>query len=257
MTQQDAIRKALACLRLANSDNPNESALAAARAQEIIDRYQLDISGLDYNSQEEARDTEEIKDFGHADPLDSLPNPYAWMIRLSSMVSRFNGCRNILSRHENGRGKVVRVVGRPSDVNTVRYLYSCLKMEVLRLRDSNCQGNSQTYKYQFCLGVVDTIRVKLEEQRQATFQSKRAEAGQNGMALMRINSAIAKMELRGETVHKWMYEKIKGLYKTRAVGATTTMLGESARSVGREVGKQVRMTRASGSLGAGHQLIGG
>ena len=253
MTQEDAIRKALACLRLAKSDNPNESALAAARAQEIIDRYQLDISGIDYNSQEAARDTEPIKDFGYSDPLDTLPNPYAWMIRLTSMVARFNGCRIISCRHENGRGKIIKVVGRPSDVSTVRYLYSYLKAEVTRLRDANCAGHSHVYKYQFCLGVVDTIRVKLDEQREATFKSKRAEAGRNEMAIMRINSAIAKMEQRGDSVHKWMYENIRGLRKVRGVGATTTALGSSARHIGQEVGKQVRMTKASGSLGVGRQ----
>ena len=65
MTLEEAMRKAMACLRLAErGGTPEESALAAAKAQEIITRYGLDVSSADYEQGQKEKDEEPIKDFG-------------------------------------------------------------------------------------------------------------------------------------------------------------------------------------------------
>lgn len=256
MTQQDAIRKAIACLRLAKSSNAAEAALAASKAQEIIDRFQLDMAGIDLNRDQHAQDdfdNEPIKDFGYEDPLDDVKYLKPWMLRLASVVARANACRVVYLRtdtFDDGRcrGAKIKVIGRPSDVNTVRYLHGYLRAEVVRLCSENCAGNSGTYKRQFNLGVVETIDAKLQQRRKEMHGEMRQQAASNSMALMRVNNAIAKVEKRGQDVSKWMKQTMT-LKTGRVHGTARTGEGSGARAHGRKVGEQVRLTSAKGSLG--------
>src|SRR5215472_13049576 len=104
MTHEEAIRKAMACLKLAQSSNPNEAALAAAKAQEIIERYKLDVTGLDYDSEQVKKDdSEPVKDFGFSDPLENTDyGSRIWSLRLASVVSRVNQTRIVYN--DTGKG---------------------------------------------------------------------------------------------------------------------------------------------------------
>jgi hypothetical protein len=254
MTQQEAIRKALGCLKLANSSNANEAALAAAKAQEIIDRYQLDISSAEYDSQEDARDKEPITDFGYSDPLESMKYNWACWIRLTRCVAIANSCRTVMLHQE--RGSIIKIIGRPSDVSAARYLYGYFKAEVNRLLEEYCKGHGRQWAGQFALGVVDAISEKLSSQREATFQTMRKEQGNNPLALVKLNTAIAKMEKRGQDVSAWMNSNLN-LCRGRSVGGTATHEGMSARSQGRKAGESIRVSRAKGSIGAGVAQIRG
>ena len=255
MNYEEALRKAALCLKLAQSSNTNEAALAASKAQEIIDRYQLDVNQLGYDSAQEKLDAEPIVDYGYGDPLDVSPYSFAGHIRLASTISRHNGCRIILCR-EGLRGKKFRIVGRPRDVQTARYMYAMLKSEADRLTKACCNaGHSAGYRNQFYIGVVDAITTKLEETRKATFQSLRTEHSNNPMALVRVNNAIAKMENQSLQVHSWMKEKIPGLRATRAVGSIGSEAGYSGREHGRREGASIRISKASGSLGSGRKAL--
>src|SRR5580693_4403340 len=169
MTQEEAIRKAMACLRLAKSSNANEAALAAAKAQEIITRYGLSIDDADFDTNEAAKDKEEVKYFSN-DPIDDVERAHrGWALRLCSTLANLNCCRLIQSPNIDGKGgKRLMVIGRGSDVQTVRYLYGYFKHEVIRLMGENTKGNSGTYKSQYCLGVVDTLGQRLQAQKKQT-----------------------------------------------------------------------------------------
>jgi hypothetical protein len=90
MTHEEALRKAMGCLRLAErAGTPDEAALAAAKAQKIIDDYKLDIENLEFDAEQLKEDKEEVKDFGYADPLDDVKyGNYreSWTLRLASIV---------------------------------------------------------------------------------------------------------------------------------------------------------------------------
>ncbi len=259
MTLDQALEKALKLLRLAKSPNAHEAALAAAKAQEVIDRYKLDINDIDFDAQETKRDNEPVKDFGYEDPLDETSYLQAWITKLSFVVSNHNGCRIIYRKVDTmgdgkNRGAVIKVVGRPSDVQTTRYLYALLRSEVLRLRDEACVGNGRTFKRQFALGVVDTIARKLNEQRSATEQAIRAENASNPLALVRVNKAIAKQSQRLMEVAKFVEESNPQL-RSSSYARTQTITGASARQMGRKEGEKVRITKASGALGQGRKEL--
>lgn len=261
MTQQEAIDKAIKLLRLSKSSNVHEAALAASRAQEIIDRFKLDITDMDFENRNAKDDNEPIKDFGYGDPLDKTSYLKPWMLRLASVVADANQCRIVYARIDEmgdgrNRGAVIKIIGRPSDVNVTRYLHGYLRGEVVRLRDENCAGNSGTYKRQFCLGVVETISAKLREQKKAMESDLRNQHSHNPMALVRVNNAIVRLEKRHGEVQKWVEANLK-LGHGRVHGTARTGEGDSARAHGRKVGEQVRFTKARGAIGHTPKMIGG
>lgn len=256
MNYEEALRKAALCLKLAQSSNVNEAALAAAKAQEIIDRYQLDVNALNYDSAQAKEDAEPIVDFGWQDPLEAKVSKHtAGTLRLASIVSRQNGCRNILSKHADGYSKVIRIVGRPKDVQTARYVFAMLKNEIEGLIKKCCNaGTSKGYKDQFFLGCVDAIQIKFAESRKATISSLRAEHANNPMALVRVNSAIARMEKKTEEVFAFMRSTIPGLRTSRSVGGVGRA-GFTGREHGRREGAGIRIGSATGSLGQGRKEL--
>lgn len=251
MTQEDAIRKAMACLRLAKSSNANEAALAAAKAQEIIEKFKLDVNSLEYDQFQAKEDAEPIKDFGYSDPLDNADwTNRIWSLRLASVVSRANQCRVVYYRNGATGGFCIKIIGRPSDVQTVRYVYAYFRGETMRLCKENCAGNSGTFKEHYRRGVVDAISEKLREQRERTQREVRAENSNNPLALVRVNNAIARLEKRGDEVQKFMDETMK-LGRGRGMGAGHSFAGASARQQGYRDGQGIRITSAKAGIGRG------
>lgn len=255
MTNQEALDKVAKLLRLSKSNVPAEAALAMAKAQEIIDKHKLDISSIDFESQEKQRDAEQVKDFGYEDPLEDVRvhGSSPWMLRLTTIVARANGCKGIHTRYDSlgdgkPRGAKVKIVGFPSDVATTRYMYGFLKAEVIRLCNENCQGNSATYKRQFCIGVTETIAITLKKQKEVMHQELRQEQSTNPLALVRLNNAIAKIEARKVAVDTWCNEHFN-LGVGSGIRGSMSSAGQSARTHGRIVGSQVRIGVAKASIG--------
>jgi len=238
MKYEEALRKAASCLRLAQSANPHEAALAAAKAQEIMDRYNLSTEDMAYSDQPKQ---EEIKDFG-ADPLHEVCQvDTRWTLWLSNTIAKLNSCRTYYHTKMSGSA-TIKLIGRASDVQTVRYIFSWLEREVRRLTKQECQGYTRKYQVDFRTGVVDTICRKLEEQRAETYKNVQKETS-NSLALVRVQNSIAKMEAKGQEVQKWMDENLKlreSKFRKRA--------DLTARQHGQVAGEQVRFNRAKAGL---------
>lgn len=232
---------------------PDESALAAARAQEIIDRYKLNWEDL--NGETDTDDDEEVEKCDV--PLDEFVHNWLvtpWAFRLANIVCRFNQCEVIQYTRQQNNGKTypirsMKIIGHASDVTLVRYLYGYLKQEVLRLDKVNCQGKDGKWRRAFCIGVVDTIYQKLHEQQQATQDTVKNENAGNLMALVRIDKAIARLDVRKDAVTKFIKENLK-TKKCRTGACQTDDQLDLARLLGRVAGTQIQMTRAIASIGA-------
>lgn len=257
MTYQEALDKAMKLLRLSKSPVPAEAALAASKAQEIIDRYKLDVTGIDYDAQTAKEDSEPVKDFGYGDPLDDMAESYKviWGLRLASVVARANQTRIIYldKRNETRRiGRTIKIVGRPSDVSTVRYLYSFFKLQIEQMAKEQCAGNSGAYVNQFCIGVIDTISAKLAAQKQQTFAEKRQEVSANPGALVRVNAAIARMDKKAADVDAFIKANM-----TLGRGRTRTVNGAhlTGRRAGQIAGQNIQFTGAKAGIGAGRKEL--
>lgn len=247
MTHEEAVAKAVKLLKLAQSDNPHEAALAAARAQEIMDRYKLEGLSADLDPTAKPEVDEPILDIG--EPIEPKQGS-AWVVRLIVALAHANQCRVYQRRTMEGTGTFV--VGRPSDAQTVRYLYGWLKNEVNRLATRDGKAYSNVWKNNFRNGAVDTIVRKLRESQAATKEAVRAEAS-NPHAIVRVDNALAKLEKRAEAVTLWMQQNMS-LGKSRAKFGGRSDYG--ARDAGRRAGEEIDVGgRAKHGLGAAKKQL--
>jgi len=240
----DKVRK---LLRLSTSSNPHEAALAAARAQDLIDRHRLSqtVLELDPPPSAPAVDREPIMNFKDA-PLDGRPRLERWRTELAVAVARANACRIYL------HGSSLMLVGRPSDAETVRYLYGRLAHEVERLAADRGHGKGVSWRNNFRLGVVETIEDKLKAQRQTWRQQVRAEARGNPEALMRVDQALVRMVDRYLEVGAWMRTNMR--LGTRSGGGSVNY-DRAAREAGRRAGQSIEMGGARRTLASAARML--
>lgn len=256
MNYDEAIEKAAKLLRLANGAGatPAEAALAAARAQEIMDKFQIESAVAEYARNGEAQKPDEpIKNFGD-DMVDGGGAQLAtWKTRLISAVARANGCRVFLTaKRDYGAGGVWErrkgygLVGRASDVSTVRYFYAFLERQVEALAARDCPGYGRNYALNYRCGVVETVQKRLQEQHAETQRAAlvTARATGNEIILAHTQSALAKIERRGNEVDMWM----AGNMKLRHSSGSSFGYNDNARQRGREAGREIRFGAARGSL---------
>jgi hypothetical protein len=239
MTHQEATIKAVKLLRLAQSSNENEAALAMSRAQELIDRHKLTNLSLDLDTE---NPPEDIINFTH-DPLDEGSAARAtWRWRLALGIASTNQCKLY------GYGKRLILVGRPSDATAVRYLYGWMVREIERLAAAKCAGCGRTFWNNFRIGAANAVRDRLVEHQQETFAAVKNEAAAESqgstLALVRVNNAIAKLDKRMDEVRDWTKKNIKLVKVTRSQGRNDP----TARELGYAAGKTIPLRHAAGAL---------
>ncbi len=152
----ERIKKLLA---LTTSENPNEAALAASKAQELLFRHNLSMAMV-----EAATDDNNTY---VADRFDSGGWMH-WRRRLLAAVARNNFCRGVSYQGT----REVGIVGEPHNVTVVKHLYAFLVRDIMRLAEigrkaeyAQDEEESRAWKRSFYLGAVRTIAQRLDEQR--------------------------------------------------------------------------------------------
>ncbi len=232
MNYQEAITKAMKLLAKGNNAaaTPEESAAFLAKAQEIIDNYKLSVDDMS-DANQKTDDNEPIMDFGMEDPLDNTGyGQYreTWVRRLGWIIASHNQCKTISYRMQD-KSITMRIMGRPSDVTAVRYLYNFFKRQIEEIAKPACAGHSGPYRGQFCMGVLDTLNAKLDKDRESMISSKRSEVSGNGLALVRVNNAVARLETRKLEVTKFVEEKLGKLRAGRGFSPKTETGGRAGR----------------------------
>ena len=251
MTRDEALQKAAKLLRLAESQNPHEAALAAARAQELLDKYELDRAAIELDGGA-PEPPEEIVDFGRRGDALTAPdiNPNVvgktWPRRLALALARANGCFLYFTsggKFEHG----LNLVGRPSDVAKVRYLFQYLTGEVLRLSRRDCAGSSGSWTRNYQLGVVDEIATQLRRAREAAQDAFRREAAGETRALVKVDQAIAVVSQRRDDAEAFANE----LHNFKTARSTVMSFQPGARAAGRAAGREIKLGGARGALSGG------
>lgn len=243
-TNEDVMTRVAKLLRLSQSNNPHEAALAASRAQELIARHNLNIDGILLRGAEPQKSAEPVDDFGR-DPLDSGRD--TWRQRLAIAIARQNGCKTFL----RGEDVAICLVGRASGVQTVRYMYGYLVREVERLATVECKGCGRTYWNNFRLGCVETIAIRLRRSaEESTAEFSREAASSSSHALVLVNRALAIRKEEEQDVTRHM--EGMGLRKGSARRCT---VDPTARAAGRAAGHRAQLTKAAGSLSSSRTAL--
>lgn len=156
----EKVRKLLA---LGTSNNANESAAAVAMANRLMEQHQITEAML---TPADAPD-EPVREW--EDPLDTEGHS-TWRGRLAIFLAKANRCHVIRDAKKN-----IRIIGRASDTNAVRYLHAYCTRETDRLA-AQYKGNGKTWLNNYRLGVVDAIGAKIDEESAALRREMRANA---------------------------------------------------------------------------------
>ncbi len=171
------VRKLLA---LATSPNPHEAALAAARAQTLIERHRLQV-WIEASDAAES-DPDPIVD-ARDEPLEVGRRIRKWKSALASTLAQANGC--VAYTLDRGKESAIILVGRSRDRAAVLELWSWLVKRIEWLSATHGQGQTKKWHEAFRLGVVDSVAQRLRE------GASEAHAGLEATALVVVEPARA------------------------------------------------------------------
>lgn len=244
----ERVRKLMA---LAESDNVNEAANAAAAAQKLMAEHRISEAMLSAEAGEDENDVEVTNDV-----LAQFARREPWAGTLAMGLTKANGCEVYYSSTHGKKGVDLRIVGATSDVQTVSYMYQYLVHEVERLCDAEAKrrrlagtieyANTRMWRASFRAGAAHTLckRIEAAAQEQRREQHNAAiDAG--GAAIVRLDGGLARLETLAEKVK----EALPGnLRKGRQTTARRDMSGFVA---GQRAGESMNLTRGGPALGSG------
>jgi len=183
MSQEALLRKVQALLALAQSPNENEALAAAAKAQELIALYNLDLTRS--GATEADRKGQKIKG-----------GLYKWQRSLWESIAATNFCLYWCDRGTAKGSKFEHnLLGREVNVASARVLAEYLEGAINRLVRERFGNDPRAY---FCSaansyreGIADTLRYRLWEKREAqkVEEARRNAATPTGNALVTIGDA--------------------------------------------------------------------
>jgi hypothetical protein len=236
----DRVRK---LLELSKSDNVNEAANAAAAAQELMTRHEISTSVLAQTTANDADDEPVETGLMYAHPATQLPT---WKGHLASVVAQVNQCKAWRE------GPALHVVGRPSDASKVRALFIHITVEIERLASEGSRERGspgKTWVNNFRLGAVSAVNRRLREAHQKAKDGMRTEAaalGGGGVALVRVNTAIARLDERDTAVVRYAEQHLR----LRSVRAKSSNYDADARRAGERAGASISLDNRN-RLGGG------
>jgi Protein of unknown function (DUF2786) len=158
------IEKIAKLRRLAQSANLNEAAAAAAAADRLMQEHGIAEAQL-----EAAGEMPKESPVEESTPLAQwVGGTPQWELSLVTQLARHYGCSTYGSTDAKEVGPnqwrdsySTHVVGRPSDIASVRYMYAWLKLEIERLAKINA-GNGRawinSFKHGAVAGVLEAMR---------------------------------------------------------------------------------------------------
>lgn len=245
MTDNATLRKIKALLAKENAQGTTALAMAARLMErEGITKAALELSGVASEPEEQAKAFES--------PLNENTGKQlaTWRIHLGQVITKAFSCATYRSGNE------LFIVGRPSDADTVRYLFAYCEREIERLAQLHTPGEGRTYANNFRMGCVDAIYLAIRRERESERAAHRAAAGSNSNALIVVNNAIAKMEMKFIEAEIAMYKAVPNL---RNSTGSSYRKNASGRNAGLQAGKNIYPGANTGAkrVGSGNKKLEG
>ncbi|MCH2092683.1 MAG: DUF2786 domain-containing protein [Pseudoxanthomonas sp.] len=150
MSRDQALRKILACLRLAGSSNPTEAATALRQARALMDKYGLTEADA---TAAEIRDVEAVTGFRGG----MVPRS---MLALAGMVADGYRCTLVVDR---GFKTVIRFFGANADPEVAAYAFTVLRRQLASDKSKHLarvrkRANRERRGEEFAAGWIHAIR---------------------------------------------------------------------------------------------------
>jgi len=175
---QDRIRKLLA---LSKSPNEHEAAAAAAKAHALLAEYNLTMAEIGDN--EDTPDT----DVGHMTHDSRHSSP--WVRQLWYAIAKAYFCDYFYYTHSHRTHHTI--IGTETNTQLACAMGDYLQNTVMRLANTECRGQTGSFKTGFKKGAVARLAVRLKEMRAAqTKEVKDVKNSSNLPALYEQNDQV-------------------------------------------------------------------
>jgi hypothetical protein len=238
-------------LSLSKSSNEHEAALAAGRAADLMLKHEIQEAQL-ADSPSEGVDLMEMDKSGQV---------VHWKGNLMGGLADGLGCAFHYHRRRVAPGSrktfiSYMIVGQPSKVATIQYMYSYLTAEVTRLADAaygqehqECAASdvpppsSRSWKNAFRLGAARTIAKRLRAQRKETHDAARLSGHSN---------ALVVVEAASKAVQEYVAAEVGPLSR----GSQAAHSSRSGYQAGASAGAAVGLGGSGAKLGSGTKRLG-
>lgn len=205
MTQTKIVDRIRKLLKLATSSNVEEAANAAAHAQRLMERHNIDVALLDDGAAESRWSVSDHPDM----PIETGKRIATWKVRLCQDLAGVNGCEVYFNADDDGTSDLC-LVGAREDALNVQRLYTYCTSEIDRL--ATCfraalpkRAKVRTALDSFRVGAVDTVHWRLQEAQEAARKAARKAArAQSSTALARVDTAIARLDSRAAEAQRYL-----------------------------------------------------
>jgi hypothetical protein len=241
---ENVLMKIQKLLALSTSSNENEAALAAAKAQELMFRYELataDVNGIEIDVEPVQKSDKVTINEGH--------RGVNWKMDVMGALVNTSFCKWVVGWYTprpNFTKTTATIIGRPHDIDVVKYTFNYLVAELERLATAYTAAyvgpwHKITVRNSWLMGASAGVSSRLFTE----FRERQSESEQS-KALV-INKQAAVSEFYNKT-----YGTNLGSYSSQE-GATA----RSAFNAGYNTGKQLGTARAIGDGSATKRIGGG
>lgn len=238
MSREKAFQTVARLLALSENKtaDPNEAAVAAAQAQRIMEQHALDRALIDTETQGTILGAQEPCELFDGQDDEHLHlwiggKHVTWRSILANGLARLNDCAVVV---DNGGGFCrFLVVGTPTDVAVLRYVFTFVEHEIDRLAKRAArrgQVYGRTGGNQFRLGAVESVLYNVERTKRAARQAFVREHGSRG------EQAIVRLDRKGLATQEACSRFFPKLGKARR---PSFQRDEHARLAGRKAGKSI------------------
>lgn len=242
--REDILRKVQSLLdkEHASGTTAEEVAAAIAMATRLLEREGLTRAALEIE-QHTAEESVKIAN----DPLWNSPQRRSsWRMQVANVLTDHFGCFYFT------RASSIMIVGKPSNIDTVRYLFAYCCNEIDLLTKEHCAGEGKTYANNFRIGCADAIDSAIKREKMSERQACKDAAGTSN-ALVLVNSAIARLDNERADSEKFAYSKLN-------FGASKAMPMSSdanARQHGQSAGSSIYPGSNGKAIGSSTRQISG
>jgi hypothetical protein len=227
----EKIRKLLA---LGESDNEHEAALAIARANALMEKYDIEETMIHLDDGTEDEPVVDSVLFGKG------KQKIYWRGRLAGVLASANGCDYYWSSGGWGRDKHthIKIVGRKSDSDWVRQLFTHCALEIDRLTAKHAKGREFGRAFRF--GCVQAIEEAIAAEKRRLRDELRADAERRGV-MPNLEKALTIVDNRKKEARSWMSMNLNLRYG----GGPSGSLDPEGHAAGRRAGADIygRATR--------------
>lgn len=208
---------------------------AAAAAARLIDRHQLSEMDLEVQGQKNAEPVLE-----DAEPLHKTGRAMPWVGYLAMTLCEHYGCTGYWNHANDAEEvfaknpkairdsyKAFKMVGRKTDIEVVRYMFTWLQPVIVYLMKLNASGKGMKYSQNYGLGVVTGIKNQLAMEHKKAKEDAMASNQSQAMVLLDSRLAISQAHLKSSV--KGLHTRYSNLGNDREAKQRGIAAGESIR----------------------------